>query len=317
MMDDINGSDNEQQVAVIFQQICALSVPCNNNVYLIYQPNDTASILAELTAQKPLSLFDYPGYQIKYSPGLMVLDLADKDDQAILKQSIIEFYKAIEPQAILLAKPRTVYGWVFSSFSADILAKQLGKIAIQPSSDGDQLLRYFDPSVLSPLLLTILSPFQKDKLLNSVYYWLYLDGDGELIIEKNHRALRKQLTNHLAINQQQWQDIARIESRNQALARYRFFHPDPSSLAEKAADKIIFAAFIQANAKGYSEKRDLAEYAYRCLAIHPNFIDHPIIKTMVKQNKTPSLIKQLHSISPLQWDVIADECRVNMTGVEQ
>ncbi|WP_392552175.1 DUF4123 domain-containing protein [Orbus wheelerorum] len=316
MMNNLTNSDNGQEVELIFQQILSLSSQCDSYFYLIYQPNDCASTFADLIVEKSLTLFEYESYKIKYTPGLIELNLTQDFDKQILKQSIYQFFSSLDPKAILLAKPRLVYGWLLSSLSADVLAKQLGKVAVQPSTDGDQLLRYFDPAILSPLA-TIFTQAQKDKLLNSVYYWLYLDGDGYLIIEKNERILRKQISNHLGISLQQWQAIAWIESRNQALARYRFFHPNLSFLAEKEADKIIFQAFLHASANGYSEKRDLSEYAYRCLAIHPNFIEHPIVKSTIKQNKTHSLINQLHNISQSQWDVIVNECRVNQTGVEQ
>lgn len=305
----IKKSIQRQDIETIFQQIIALSLKNDANFYLIYQSHDQKTSLTDLIAEKKLTLFRYISYQIKHTPGLIELDLKNEADQTILKQSIQEFYSALDPKTVLLAKPRSVYGWIYSSFNAEVLAQELGTVAIQSSSDGKQLLRYYDPSVLPPLL-NILILAQKKILLNPIHSWLYLNSDGYLIIEKNHRDERNNLIGDLGIIKQQWQQINWIESRNQTLARYHFFHPE-YSLPESEADYIIMQSFQNATLKGYHDKRDLAEYAYRSLVIHPEFIEHPIVIGAINQHRHQSLIKQLQTITPAQWDMVADECIIN------
>lgn len=315
-MNNFNDRDNKPDIDLVFQHILDLSSQCGSYFYMIYQPHDIKSTLGELIANKPLTLFKYDSYQIKYTPGLIRLDLTDQQDKNILKQSIQTFYAAIDPKAILLTQPRVIYGWIFSTLNDDVLAKQLGKVAIQPSYDGERLLRYFDPAVFSSLF-SVFTDAQKQKLLNPVNYWLYLDSDGCLVSEKNQRTLHKHLSNHLGINNQQWQMIDWIEHRNQVLARYHFFHSSEQHLPEKEVDPIVFEAFKNAKARGYSEKQDLSEYAYRSLVIHPNFMEHPIIKSINNKKNYHLLVDKLHDISQLQWDLIAKECGINQIGVEQ
>ncbi|OCG32940.1 hypothetical protein A9G34_05935 [Gilliamella sp. Choc4-2] len=305
----MNKSIQKQDVEAIFQQIISLSLKNDAHFYLIYQTNDQNTSLTDLITGKELTLFRYINYQIKHTPGLIELDLKNEEDQIILKQSIQEFYLAIDPKTVLFAKPRSVYGWIYSSFNAEVLAQELGKIAIQPSSDGKQLLRYFDPSVLPPLL-NIFILAQKEILLKPVHSWLYLNSDGHLIIEKNPLDERHNLIGNLGIIDQQWEQISWIESRNQTLARYHFFHPQ-YNLSEREADDIIMQSFQDATLKGYHDKRDLTEYAYRSLVIHPKFIKHPIIAEAIRRHRHQSLIKQLQTITPPQWDIVADECIIN------
>ena len=73
-------------------------------------------------------------------------------------------------------------------------------------------------------------------------------------------------------------------------------------------------AFKSAIRKGYDDKRDLSEYAYQCLVIHPQFIEHPIITKAIKQNSNQSLIKQLQNITPTQWDIVKNAVNKNIEG---
>ena len=302
----------KQDIGTIFQKILALSSESDGHFYLIYQSHEQKTTLTDLVAKKTLNLFEYNGYQIKPTPGIIELNLANEQDQNILKQSIEEFCLAIDPKTTLYAKARFVYGWIISPLSAELLAKQLGFIAIQKSDDENQLLRYFDPVVLS-ILLNILIPEQQQYLLNSVQFWLYINSDGHLIIKKNHREVREHLLGNLGIDSEQWRQINWIENRNQVLARYHFFYPQ-YHLVESEADTIIMQAFKSAIRKGYDDKRDLSEYAYQCLVIHPQFIEHPIITKAIKQNSNQSLIKQLQNITPTQWDIVKNAVNKNIEG---
>lgn len=303
-----------QDIETIFQEIVALSSQNDENFYLVYQTQDQKNTLTELLAKKTLKLFEYEGYKIKPTPGIIELDLTKDDDQTILKHSIQEFYLAIDPKTTLYAKPRFVYGWIISPFNIEVLAKQLGLMGIQRSNNEYQLLRYFDPAVL-PILFNILLPVQKQFLLNPVHFWLYINSDGHLVTEKNHREVNKHLVSNLGIDSKQWQQINWIESRNQTLARYHFFHPQ-YYLTENQADSIIMQAFKNATYRGYFDKRDLSEYAYQSLVIHPEFIEHPIITNAIKQNSNQSLIRQLQNITPAQWEIVKNAVNTNREGIK-
>lgn len=294
-----------QNLEKVFQKIMEIALENNDYFYLIYQQNNKQTIMTESINTKSLLFVEYVDYQIKPTPGLVELDLTKESDQLILKQSIKEFYLDIDPKTTLYAKARSIYGWIFSPLKIELLTRQLGLIAIQPSKEGAQLLRYFDPAVL-PILLKILCSHQKKMLLNPVNQWLFLNSDGHLMIEKNTRKPSKHFVKRLGIDEQQWQQINWIESRNQTLARYHLFNSQ-YVLSENEADIMIMQAFKLAESKGYSDKRDLSEFAYYSLTIHPEFIEHPIIDDVIKRNVNHSLIKQLKNISESQWKIVAND----------
>lgn len=305
MVDNLN-------IEHVYQQIIEMFAEYNSQFYLIYQPRAIENRLTASISEKKLTLFEYRNYNIKFTPGLIALDLKQPQDQTILKMTIEYSYLEIDPKAVLMAEPRFVFGWIFSPFMQQQLAKELGYISIQSSDDGNQLLRYFDPAILSPLS-NILIEGQKQLLVNPVNAWLYINSDGVLITEKNLRSPVKNLSYNLGIIDEQWQKLDFIESRNQTIARYHFFYPD-YSLKEAQADIIIMQSFQDAIQRGYSDKHDLSEYAYYSLVIHPDFIQHPIIQNAIKNNKTSSLIRQLKNIDAAQWQIVKNDLTAHLKG---
>lgn len=306
----------ENQIEILFKKIYTLSAKNNHLIYLIYQSMDTTSILSEMINEKKIVALEYEKYQINFTPALVELNLRVESDKAILKQSIADFYSLLNPKTLLLANARQVYGWLISSLDIETLAMQIGMIAVQPSNRGEQLLRYYDPVIFLPLM-SIFCEKQRQKLINSVNYWLLLNGDGELVIKENSQTVSKQLGSYLDISELQWQSIIKIESRNAVLARYRLANLKRSSLTEKEADQIILNAFQSATEKGYTNKKELIEYAYRCLTVHSCFLEHPIIKSVIEQNRGASLMQQLSAITNIEWDRITKECHATNTGDKQ
>ena len=150
-------------------------------------------------------------------------------------------------------------------------------------------------------------------LIRSLYFWLYINSDRQLIIEKNPRNISRHAFLNYSISAKQWRQIGWIESRNQTLARYHFFHPQ-YTLLESQADTIILQAFENAERRGYKNKNDLSEYAYYSLTIHPEFIDHDVISQVIKQNDNCPLIAQLKNITSSQWNKIKDDLNMNKIG---
>ena len=305
-------TDNSARIKEVFQKIIELSSQTDGYFYLIYQSNNKKTNFQDKIEKKELVLFQYINYNIKPTPGLIKLNLAKEEDRIILQQSIEQFYLELAPQNTLLAKPRSVYGWIFSPLEIETLVKYMGSVAIQQNNENIELLRYYDPAVL-PILLNIFSDNQKNMLVKFIYFWLYLNSDKQLIIEKNPRNISRHTISNCIISEQQWRQIGWIESRNQTLARYHFFHPQYTIL-ENQADKIILKAFEYAERRGYKNKNDLSEYAYYSLTIHPEFIDHDVISQVIKQNDNCPLIAQLKNITSSQWNKIKDDLNMNKIG---
>ena len=300
------------KIKEIFQKIIDLSLQTDGYFYLIYQSNNNKTNFENKIAKKEVILFQYINYNIKPTPGLIKLNLAKEQDRIILQQSIEQFYLEVAPQNTLFAKPRCVYGWIFSPLKIEMLVKDMGLTAIQKNNNTTELLRYYDPTVLS-VLLRIFSDNQKNMLIRSLYFWLYINSDRQLIIEKNPRNISRHAFLNYSISEKQWRQIGWIESRNQTLARYHFFHPQ-YTLLESQADTIILQAFENAERRGYKNKNDLSEYAYYSLTIHPEFIDHDVISQVIKQNDNCPLIAQLKNITSSQWNKIKDDLNMNKIG---
>ncbi|AJA44850.1 uncharacterized protein DUF4123 [Frischella perrara] len=300
------------KIKEIFQKIIDLSLQTDGYFYLIYQSNNNKTNFENKIVKKEVVLFQYINYNIKPTPGLIKLNLAKEQDRIILQQSIEQFYLEVAPQNTLFAKPRCVYGWIFSPLKIEMLVKDMGLTAIQKNNNTTELLRYYDPTVLS-VLLRIFSDNQKNMLIRSLYFWLYINSDRQLIIEKNPRNISRHAFLNYSISEKQWRQIGWIESRNQTLARYHFFHPQ-YTLLESQADTIILQAFENAERRGYKNKNDLSEYAYYSLTIHPEFIDHDVISQVIKQNDNCPLIAQLKNITSSQWNKIKDDLNMNKIG---
>ena len=300
------------KIKEIFQKIIDLSSQTDGYFYLIYQSNNNKTNFENKIAKKEVVLFQYINYNIKPTPGLIKLNLAKEQDRIILQQSIEQFYLEVAPQNTLFAKPRCVYGWIFSPLKIEMLVKDMGLTAIQKNNNTTELLRYYDPTVLS-VLLRIFPDNQKNMLIRSLYFWLYINSDRQLIIEKNPRNISRHAFLNYSISAKQWRQIGWIESRNQTLARYHFFHPQ-YTLLESQADTIILQAFENAERRGYKNKNDLSEYAYYSLTIHPEFIDHDVISQVIKQNDNCPLIAQLKNITSSQWNKIKDDLNMNKIG---
>ena len=300
------------KIKEIFQKIIDLSLQTDGYFYLIYQSNNNKTNFENKIAKKEVVLFQYINYNIKPTPGLIKLNLAKEQDRIILQQSIEQFYLEVAPQNTLFAKPRCVYGWIFSPLKIEMLVKDMGLTAIQKNNNTTELLRYYDPTVLS-VLLRIFSDNQKNMLIRSLYFWLYINSDRQLIIEKNPRNISRHAFLNYFISEKQWRQIGWIESRNQTLARYHFFHPQ-YTLLESQADTIILQAFENAERRGYKNKNDLSEYAYYSLTIQPEFIDHDVISQVIKQNDNCPLIAQLKNITSSQWNKIKDDLNMNKIG---
>ena len=128
-------------------------------------------------------------------------------------------------------------------------------------------------------------------LVKFLYFWLYINSDRQLIIEKNPRNISRHTIFNCIISEQQWKQIGWIESRNQTLARYHFFHPQYTIL-ENEADTIILKAFENAEKRGY----------------------HDIISQVIKQNDNRSLVAQLKNVTSSQWNKVKDDLNMNKKG---
>ncbi|HCC5835713.1 DUF4123 domain-containing protein [Citrobacter farmeri] len=168
-------------------------------------------------------------YPIKFSHpelvGALPLFLVELDEQVVSSQKLFEIsicsaLKALRPENLKQGKGRCVCGWLTSPLTIEQLSRFISNSAIQHIQGvGDILLRFFDPSVLRPLL-EILDPWQQQRLLDNIDVWFYLDGNG-ILQSVNGEGKSKKLSFSLGLVEKNLRDIQNIEVTNKILLEYR------------------------------------------------------------------------------------------------
>lgn len=303
----------EKKAGELFSKITeyAQLVP-TDTLYLIYFGAQKPSLMAKepelatLLAAKPSS--PIVGWERPITaPDVIALDINNDNDKAILRLSIVQGLREMKPGSVLEGDIAYIYGWIWSPLSADTLANQLGFIAIQESAKGDELLHYTDPLILSRLR-HLMIPVQRQDLFLPSSYWLWLDGDGELVCEKNESRRRKHLGPQLGIVDEQWDEIYRIMTCNRALARYREERLHEPRHNEAWCNEIIDRAIREALKLGYREDDDLEEFAYLALSISPEFFKHERVRRQLSQSSEGMLSNRLRGVSKPEWAQIKQDC---------
>jgi len=303
MIFDYSDVMNNEQIAQILAQLLQIERSSEQmQLYLLYHPNTTdnpSPLFDAWQASNPIYPISYLSYASKRTPVLIELNSDDIAHQKILSDSLHEALSEIHPDKLSQFKPRKVYGWLLSSLPAQVLARQIGYIAIQPRDRHQELIRYFDPMILAPFM-SILNKAQQEKVLRPVLNWLYLNGDGQLKTIENHLNIKKHITPHLGIVSAQWAMIDDIVVRNHVLMRYRKSLITADRLPENQSDPIIWQALKMAKESGYKQLQDLIEYGYYSLTIHPRIMSHRRIINQIK-NQSERLKTTLARFSAQDW----------------
>ncbi|GAA5114411.1 hypothetical protein GCM10023211_23950 [Orbus sasakiae] len=277
--------------------------------YLLYHPqagSEINDVVAAWQAHQPYYPIKYSQYTTEYTPAIIQFDLNNVDHQKILSDSVHQALLEIEPNKLSQFNPRKIYGWLWSSLPAEQLAKQIGYIAIQSRGQHQELIRYFD-SAIFPAFMSILNGNQQDKVLRPVSDWYYLDGDGQLQHKHNRQMIRKHITPDLALSNEQWSMIDDIVIHNQILIRYREQKLTEKRLTENECNKILTTVLIQAKAAGYTDFKDLVEYGYYSMSVHPNIMLHEKIIKIKMTNQTEQLKTSLAKLSEQDWQMMKQQ----------
>ncbi|WP_392552171.1 hypothetical protein RHO14_12070 [Orbus wheelerorum] len=303
MIFDYSDVMNNEKIAQILAQLLQIERGSEQTrLYLLYNPytsDNQSPLFDDWQASNAIYPISYPDYASKRTPVLLELNRDDIAHQQILSESLHQALSEIHPDKLSQFKPRKVYGWLLSSLSAQLLAQQIGYIAIQPRGQHQELIRYVDPMILAPFM-SILTEAQQNKVLRPVSNWLYLNGDGQLKTIQNPNKIRKHITPQLAILSDQWAQIDDIVVRNQVLTRYRKSLITADRMQESECDKIIWQALKIAKELGYTQLQDLIEYCYYSLTIHPRIMSHTKIINQIK-NQSERLKTTLTRFSVQDW----------------
>lgn len=248
----------------------------------------------------------YANYSVKNAPTLIELDLVKQEHKDLLKKSLQEALSEIHPDKLSQFKSRKIYGWLLSPLTIKDLAYQIGYVAIQSRDiEHKDLLRYYDPAIM-PLLMSILSFEQKDKVLRPVAGWLYLNGDGQMVYIKNKNKIRKHLTSELALSQMQWSMINDIVVCNQVLTRYRKSHIDCLRISEEQYVERIWGLLGKAKEIAY-DQIDIITCCYYLLVVHPNMMEHSKIINLIQNFSNHRLSDKLVHLSDSDWKTIKED----------
>lgn len=309
-MFDYSAQTMDRQINKLLSELQYIRKSSEKNValYLLYHPKagDEVNPMFEIWQKNnqtyPIS---YANYVTEYTPVILVLNLANSAHEKILYESLREALDEIHPDKLNQFKPRRIYGWLFSTLPAEILASQLGFIAIQSRNDHEELIRYFDPSILSTFV-ALLNSKQAQKVLRPITNWLYINGDGQMEVLKNPQNVKKHITSDLALSNSQWSMTEDIVIRNRVLIRYRKSLLTAERMIESQCDKLIFGSIKQARDCGYTQQQDLIEYSYYSLYIHPQIMLHQEIIKQIHKTSYP-LKSILSKISSQKWQEMKQE----------
>ncbi|MCG1031676.1 hypothetical protein J5S76_06750 [Bacillus amyloliquefaciens] len=162
---------------------------------------------SELQGALPLSLFP--------------LDLIKEKDDELFNNSIHHSLNELKSERLDSGEGRSVCAWISTGLTGEQLAEQIALTAVQSiKSVGDILLRYFDPSVLGPLIY-VLDSWQKQQLLSNIDTWSYLNGDGVIQIVNGSGECKRKLNYSLGLTESDLEQINRISILNAILRVYR------------------------------------------------------------------------------------------------
>lgn len=234
-------------------------------------------------------------------PILIELDVRTDAGRQALIGSVNEALLENTPDELATGQGRRICGWLASSAPLEHVARHLGAVAIQNHASGNKvLLRSYDPAVaehLWPLLL----PRQQDVLWGPVAAWWFIDGNQQLR-QQQRTGPRQSSTAQLGLQPQQWQVIDLIGPLNRALllARQEGRQIVSTDLA------VARAALQRAQASGFSDAQDLADYAVFALLVHPHFDLHPKVRPLLAQRPPGAFFTGLVAdLTEADWQLVA------------
>jgi len=195
-------------------------------------------------------LKNYKYYSVAFHQGelqdvlplsLFPLQRINERDEELFNDSIYHSLNELKNEMLDSGQGRSVCAWISTELTGEQLAEQIALTAVQSiKSVGDILLRYFDPSVLCPLM-PVLDNWQKQQLLSNINTWSYLDGDGVAQIVNGDCACKRKLNHSLGLTELNLEQMNRISIINTVLRAYRKINV-VDRLSEREAVRLLHPA---------------------------------------------------------------------------
>lgn len=169
-------------------------------------------------------------------------------------------------------------------------------------------LRWYDPAVLW-VLWPCLGSEQQAALLGPIHRWWFLSPAGELqclsvpIPQAADAGPCRTAAQRLGLTALQWDTIDAIGALNLALVEAKASEFDLDRLNQ--ACRAGLEAIGRARVAGFGDRRDLALYAYRAIACHSEFDQHPIVVHALQSSKPGDYFSAcVDDLSEGQWQQI-------------
>lgn len=285
----INITGDTEKIDLIANQLCEHAKDYNSRCIVIVDPfivpyKDDILDYFQKPNQIEQVLILHPAVVSWQRPILIELDLKNANEQDILRYTIAQSLKELEPKQIYNNSKRHYSGWIFTHSTIQKIAYRLATLSIQQIENQEFLLRFYDPAVL-PQLLTVLNIWQQNKLCNLIGIWALLDGNGDLFTHYNPKITDLPSAGQLLLTQQQEDELHCIGINNQMLKEYRKENPT-HKLNECDTLNHIKPSLLRLMSQGFKDEALLLEWAKIALNNSQNFDLYPELQEKIKMIKT-------------------------------
>ncbi|WP_310607489.1 DUF4123 domain-containing protein [Buttiauxella brennerae] len=226
---------------------------------------------------------------------LISLNVQERRDCELFNNSIYHALDELEFERINAGEGRSVCAWISTQLTREQLSESISQSAVQSVQSGvDVLIRYFDPSVFG-LLLPVFDNWQKQKLLNNINVWCYIDGDGATQIVNGDGRCIKKLNYSLGVSEINLLEMNNIIVINSILREYRKIRTI-ENISEQQAAKLLHPALHYFHSRFSSADEGVIEFGLDILTAQRLFYQDGVFEQYLRNSPRGNL----HSYSDLK-----------------
>jgi Domain of unknown function (DUF4123) len=278
------------------------------------EPDEPA--LAALLNHSALSRVDpsHDAVPVGLSPVLLPVDPSASAGSGLLRSSLELALRELQSPRLAHGAGRVIAAWLESEggeAAQTALRRHLARAMFTRRADGRiEWLRWYDPAVMW-LLWPHLSAQQQHMLLGPIRrYWLLTPSAALQCLSAPAPSAQSEqlpmLPPPIEFTAAQWAVVDGIGAMNLALRQLGASALDDAALALAAAAGT--SALARAQAAGFTDREDLAEYACRAITCHPEFDRHAIVADRLRLAPPGEFFTAIvDDITDRQWQEIAKD----------
>lgn len=228
---------------------------------------------------------------------LFPLSAMNNEDNELLDKSIHHSLNEHKIENLDSGEGLSVCAWISTELTGEQLAEQIASSAVQSVTSGiDILIRYFDPSVFSPLML-MLDSWQIQQLLSNINTWSYIDGDCIAQVVNGDGECKRKLNYSLGLTDLNLSEMNNVSVINVILREYRKME-FINKLSERSAVMLLYPALSYFYSFFSASESDVIEFGLDVLFTQRLFYQDEVFDKYVNDNSSQKLLSY-HAIKPM------------------